>query len=134
MKNLSNQDKVLWEQFTKDVRPLRKTNTIHCKPKSSKRTTNCYNNVRFNENYVPEIDLHGLTQDESYNLLVNKLPFYASNNIKKVIVITGKGKEGVGVLKRLVPLWFQSNKELSNIIRRFNETYKNSGSYDVFLK
>lgn len=53
------------------------------------------------------VDLHGMTQDEAYSLLLSFLSRAHASGIRYVLVITGKGSssKGEGVLRRSVPLW-----------------------------
>ena len=52
------------------------------------------------------LDLHGLTQAEAHDALLNFLHTAQTRGAKLVMVITGKGRSGQGgVLKRQVPLW-----------------------------
>ncbi|MEQ1951573.1 Smr/MutS family protein [Mesorhizobium sp. CN2-181] len=53
------------------------------------------------------VDLHGLTQEEAYGLLLSFLGRAHSNGVRYVLVITGKGSSsgGDGVLRRAVPGW-----------------------------
>lgn len=56
------------------------------------------------------VDLHGMTQDEAYSLLLNFLSRAYAGGVRYVLVITGKGtsKGGDGVLKRMVPAWLST--------------------------
>lgn len=53
------------------------------------------------------VDLHGMTQDEAYALLLSFLGRAHAQGIRYVLVITGKGSssKGEGVLRRAVPAW-----------------------------
>ena len=52
------------------------------------------------------IDLHGLTAARARSRLTGFLTAAAQAGNKWVLVITGKGRAGHGVLRREVPLWF----------------------------
>ena len=52
------------------------------------------------------IDLHGLTAARARSRLTGFLTAAAQARNKWVLVITGKGRAGDGVLRREVPLWF----------------------------
>lgn len=56
------------------------------------------------------VDLHGMTQDEAYSLLLHFLARAHAGGVRYVLVITGKGnsKGGDGVLKRMVPAWLNT--------------------------
>jgi DNA-nicking Smr family endonuclease len=53
------------------------------------------------------VDLHGMTQEQAYSLLLSFLGRAHANGVRYVLVITGKGSSsgGDGVLKRAVPGW-----------------------------
>ena len=67
------------------------------------------------------LDLHGMTQDEAHRALVQFIMMSVALGMRRVLVITGKGKaleprlgvakahpnEGRGILRRLVPLWLE---------------------------
>jgi DNA-nicking Smr family endonuclease len=52
------------------------------------------------------IDLHGLTEIAAHGRLLDFLRRSQQQDARIVLVITGKGKGGSGVLRRAVPLWF----------------------------
>jgi DNA-nicking Smr family endonuclease len=51
------------------------------------------------------IDLHGLTQREAHQVLANFLEGARAERRRAVLVITGKGDGGQGVLREAVPRW-----------------------------
>ena len=51
------------------------------------------------------IDLHGMTQDRARQALLDYLQQSQGYDRRIVLVITGKGNEGQGVLRRMVPQW-----------------------------
>ncbi len=51
------------------------------------------------------IDLHGMTQDRARKALFEFLQSSQRYDRRIVLVITGKGDEGRGVLRRMVPQW-----------------------------
>lgn len=56
------------------------------------------------------IDLHGLTQNDAYELLYHFLLSAHGRGLRHVMVITGKGRSmgSEGVLKQVVPHWFST--------------------------
>ncbi len=54
------------------------------------------------------VDLHGLTQAEAHQLLLGFLQRAHASRARHVLVITGKGSGGEGVLRRLVPVWLST--------------------------
>lgn len=51
------------------------------------------------------IDLHGMTQSQAHGALRHFLRAAQASSGRIVLVITGKGRAGDGVLRRAVPLW-----------------------------
>ena len=51
------------------------------------------------------VDLHGLTQREAHHVLANFLEGARAERRRAVLVITGKGEGGQGVLREAVPRW-----------------------------
>jgi DNA-nicking Smr family endonuclease len=54
------------------------------------------------------VDLHGLYQDQAYSLLLGFLRSAHARGARHVLVITGKGPGGDGVLRRSVPNWLMT--------------------------
>mgnify|MGYP001370040339 FL=1 len=54
------------------------------------------------------LDLHGLTAAQAERRLARFVDQAACKSVRCVLVITGKGSEGKGVLRRLVPLWLKA--------------------------
>ena len=54
------------------------------------------------------LDLHGLTQDDAYQVLFDRVEdaFYSGKKI--LLIITGKGNMGRGILRERVPQWLAS--------------------------
>ena len=54
------------------------------------------------------IDLHGMTQGEAHGTLLSFLHRAHASGLRHVLVITGKGRSGDGVLRRAVPGWLST--------------------------
>jgi DNA-nicking Smr family endonuclease len=54
------------------------------------------------------IDLHGMTQVEAHGTLLSFLHRAHAAGSRHVLVITGKGKGGDGILRRAVPEWLST--------------------------
>jgi DNA-nicking Smr family endonuclease len=65
------------------------------------------------------IDLHGLTQNEAYKNLEKFLYNCRAEGLRSVLVITGKGLGGEGVLRAAVPKWLNEGHN-QQIIRAFS--------------
>lgn len=73
-----------------------------------------------------KIDLHGLTQNSAIARLRDFLYRAQSNDCRLVLVITGKGDRGNGVLRRQVPNWL-STADLQNIVSSYQEAHISHG-------
>lgn len=78
------------------------------------------------------LDLHGYTEDTAYSAISQLLASNRQAGNKQVTIITGKGKGGIGVLRRLVPYWLDSS--MSNYVRSYYFDPKNLGQLIVLLK
>lgn len=80
-----------------------------------------------------KIDLHGFTKELAFKVLENFLRKSYNNNIKKVLVITGKGSsEKPSVIKLEVPRWLKYT-ELSRYIRSFSVAREKLGGEGAIL-
>ncbi len=74
----------------------------------------------------PRLDLHGLTQDEARARLSGFLARAYSEGWRSVMVITGKGSRGDGVLRRYAPEWLAS-PSLAHIVAGVGEAHRRHG-------
>lgn len=72
------------------------------------------------------IDLHGMTQDEAHMLLLSFMRRAYESSQRYVLVITGKGSTGEGVLKRAVPKWF-STPPFRGLVGSFEDAARHHG-------
>jgi DNA-nicking Smr family endonuclease len=82
------------------------------------------------------LDLHGHTQDTGRAALGRFLRAAAKRGDRTVIVITGAGRGGEGVLKRALPEWLVS-ADLRALVSGFaqaHRTHGGAGAYYIFLK
>lgn len=54
-----------------------------------------------------KLDLHGMSQTEAYAALYRFIRAQQAAGRRTLLVITGKGRAGGGVLRRLLPLWLE---------------------------
>lgn len=83
-----------------------------------------------------KLDLHGHTQDSAQTALSRFLRNAHVRGDRTVIVITGVGRAGQGVLKQRVPEWL-ATRELRSIVAGFaqaHRTHGGAGAYYIFLK
>ena len=55
------------------------------------------------------VDLHGKTETQAYEIIRNFIKDSYLNNLKTIIIITGKGLNSRGKLKLKTPLWLKSD-------------------------
>ncbi len=72
------------------------------------------------------IDLHGMTQDQARAALLAFLARAFDDGWRAVLVITGKGVQGDGVLRRAVPGWLGA-PTLSHIVAGISEAARHHG-------
>jgi DNA-nicking Smr family endonuclease len=72
------------------------------------------------------LDLHGLTQDRARAVLESFLQRAWNDGVRAVLVITGKGVQGDGVLRRRVPDWLGAS-HLSHIVAGISEAARHHG-------
>lgn len=82
------------------------------------------------------LDLHGHNQETGQAALSRFLHAAYARGARTVIVITGVGRSGQGVLKRRLPEWL-ADRELRPLVSGFaqaHRTHGGAGAYYVFLK
>ena len=72
------------------------------------------------------LDLHGLTVAQAERRLRRFVDQAARTGVRCLLVITGMGSEGKGVLRRLVPLWLK-NPPLSGLILAISQARQADG-------
>jgi DNA-nicking Smr family endonuclease len=142
---LSEEDKILWELFTRNLNKSSKIN----QNKAILKDENFKNNIKkldelklgqgialskknikdFSKGNVfidKKLDLHGFNLVEAKNLLKNFINQSVKNNKRLILVITGKGKEGEGAIKNNIVSWLNT-KDLRNKILAVNYASKKHG-------
>jgi DNA-nicking Smr family endonuclease len=134
---LTDEDRVLWNLVTRSTTPLKgrkhaapakepallKGQALQAMPEPPKPVAPAIRRVSTAQTTIDRptheklaggrlpiegrVDLHGMTQDQAYALLLSFLGRAHTNGVRYVLVITGKGSlsGGDGVLKRAVPGW-----------------------------
>jgi len=83
-----------------------------------------------------KIDLHDLTRDQAFPVLVRRLTRAHGQGQRCVLVVTGKGTNLEGVLRRALPAWLMDEK-LRPLIASFapaHTRHGGTGAFYVFLK
>ena len=135
----------MWELFTKNLNKFSKSNKnkIIFKNKKFKNNTKELPNLKLGEMSVlskknirdfnkgnvfieNKLDLHGFNQEDAKNLLEDFINQSIENGKRLILIITGKGKEGEGVIKNNIISWL-NNKSLRNKILAVNHASKKHG-------
>lgn len=72
------------------------------------------------------IDLHGMTQIEAHSRLLRYLQTAYTQGRRTILVITGKGYKGEGILRQAVPRWL-SEPEFRAIASGYHEAHVSHG-------
>ena len=72
------------------------------------------------------IDLHGMTQDRARAALEAFLHRAFDDGWRAVLVITGKGVQGDGILRKNVPSWL-GEPHLSHVVAGISEAHRHHG-------
>ena len=131
--NISDKDKKDWHKFINSTEKLPNKDFKHQQNKNLK---------------VRSIDLHGYTLDEANKTIENFINKAFSENINKLIVVTGKGlhsenekdpyvSKDLGILKYSVPEFITNNKDLMSKINEITDAKiedGGGGAFYIFLK
>ena len=141
MHNISDKDKKIWNFYISNLRSIKKveknkkkkTNTISetnkvLKPNLTFRLDNkIKKQIKSNRlNFDSIIDLHGKTEVQAHESIKNFIKDCYFNNLKSIIIVTGKGTNSKGKLKLKTPLWLKS-EDLSKYVVGFEIMPHNKG-------
>ena len=77
------------------------------------------------------LDLHGMTSEKAYGALMRFLDAHYNRGSRCLLIITGKGKMGSGVLKSALPGWL-SHDEVAPMILTFDAAQVKDGGSGAF--
>ena len=72
------------------------------------------------------VDLHGMTQMQAHSLLYSFLDHSRKSGKRTVLVITGKGKLGEGILRNMVPRWLEE-ESFRKLVTGYRESHRSHG-------
>jgi DNA-nicking Smr family endonuclease len=138
-KGLSDEDRVLWNLVARSAKPLKGKRAVEIPELPSVSMEEAMETVlpkpavlpsaqpkqnvshsfdkpthdRLAKGRLPiegRVDLHGMSQEQAYSLLLSFLHRAHAGGVRYVLVITGKGSSsgGEGVLRRAVPAWLST--------------------------
>ena len=82
-------------------------------------------------NIEAKLDLHGMSQHNAFLNLQSFIKSSFSNQYRTILIITGKGKEGTGVLRNKLPQWLKSDF-CSPYILAFGQAKEKDGGSGAF--
>ena len=131
--NISDKDKKDWHKFINSTEKLPNKDLNHKKNKNPK---------------VRSIDLHGYTLEEANKTIEDFINKAFSENINKLIIVTGKGlhsenekdpyvSKDLGILKYSVPEFITHNTSLMSMINQITDAKieeGGAGAFYIYLK
>ena len=131
--NISDKDKKDWNKFINSTEKLPNKDLKNQKNKNLK---------------IRSIDLHGYTLDEANKTIEDFINKAFSENINKLIIVTGKGlhsenekdpyvSKDLGILKYSVPEFISNNTSLMSMINEITDAKiedGGTGAFYIYLK
>ena len=131
--NISKKDKKDWDKFINS---------------NEKLPDKDFRNIEKKNKKTRSIDLHGLTLDEANKTIENFINKAFSENINKLIIVTGKGlhsenekdpyvSKDLGILKYSVPEFISNNASLMSMINEITDAKiedGGTGAFYIYLK
>lgn len=81
-----------------------------------------------------QIDLHGQTEAQAHRQLQQFILRASSRQLRTLLIITGKGAQGMGVLRRKVPEWLKDEPLKSHILAISQASPKDGGSGALYVR
>jgi DNA-nicking Smr family endonuclease len=78
------------------------------------------------ESFAASLDLHGLGREAARERLIAFVQRRRAENARAVLVITGKGLRGDGILRRQVPEWL-AEPPLRDLVAGLSEAHPKKG-------
>jgi DNA-nicking Smr family endonuclease len=140
---ISKNDKKTWEeyivnfnQFTLNIETLNKEKEVKKLKKELIQKHNSTNSYKlFKKGKInPDgvIDLHGYKLKTGRIKLESYLLKSYENNFRNIIIITGKGLNNLGALKKEVPIWLEDQK-IKKFLVSFEKAPNNFGGEGALL-
>lgn len=79
------------------------------------------------------LDLHGKTQEEAYERLKTFIATSVRSHRRMLVIVTGKGRETVGVLKQRVPEWLKEEELRGHILATSPAQQKDGGTGALYV-
>ena len=142
MSPISENDKRTWEDYISNFNSLsinfrnNKKDQVYRLKKSKSKKILLKNKLKLSRDgkLEPEgiIDLHGYRLQNAKVVLQNYILNAYDKNLRSILVITGKGYNNNGALRKEVPIWL-SERILSNFLINFKTAPKNYGGEGALM-
>ena len=148
---LSNEDKEIWEKYKLNMHKLRinpkkididsniKSSNLSIQKNSKKKyifnnTFDKFLKLLNKRKIKPDgiIDLHGYKLQEAKIILKNYVFQAFNNNRRNILIITGKGLNKTGALKKEVPIWLNES-EIKKFLISFENAPKSFGGEGALI-
>lgn len=82
------------------------------------------------------LDLHGMTQADAHAALDGFIGRAAAAGKRLLLVITGKGSDGDGILRRMLPRWINAGPHAARVLRieAAHARHGGGGAWYVYLR
>ena len=149
---LSEEDNILWDIFTESLKKSTKKEKIikDIKINKSKKRSRQLNDLKLgqgvaiskknyrnlskgNVNIDDKLDLHGYRELEANNLLEEFINNSFENGKRLLLVITGKGQKGEGVIKKNIINWLNAKNIRNKILAVNHASNKHGGSGALYI-
>jgi DNA-nicking Smr family endonuclease len=141
MFSITKDDKKIWTEYVSNLN----SHTLKFNPKNSVKSNNSLYkfNLRETKSFSKVlkkgllkldnvVDFHGYRLNDARIILKNFIIMSYKSNYKNILVITGKGQNNSGALKKELPNWLYQ-KEFSKYIISFMHAPKNLGGEGAVL-
>tara|TARA_B100000989_G_scaffold298859_1_gene290538 strand:- start:7249 stop:7713 length:465 start_codon:yes stop_codon:yes gene_type:complete len=142
MSSISNDDKSIWENYVSNLNDVRinfqvnkKSHTLRSKNINSRKNIPQSNLKQIKQGKLdPEgiLDLHGYRLHTAKTILQKYILDAYEKNLRNILIITGKGHNNSGLLKKEVPLWL-NDRILIKFLVNFETAPKKLGGEGAVL-
>ena len=80
------------------------------------------------------LDLHGLSQEQAHKKLSAFISRAVQQNFRHVLIITGKGRDGLGILRHKVPAWLKDAPLCHHLIAISYAQPKDGGKGALYIR
>tara|TARA_B100001063_G_C16610406_1_gene475431 strand:- start:277 stop:744 length:468 start_codon:yes stop_codon:yes gene_type:complete len=142
MSIISENDRKTWQNYIDNFKSLNinipnRDKEVFSKPqkKLSQKTVSLNYLKLINKGKIkPDgvLDLHGFKLQDAKTILQKYIVNAYEENVRNVLIITGKGQNNTGVLKKEVPSWL-NDEILTNLLVNYKIAPKNFGGEGALL-